>query len=193
MHAPPNCFVLAGGKSTRFGSNKSLAYIDERNMASVVANNMHIASGSAPRLIGADEHTSGALGLLSIAGSREGNGPLAALIDALEFADSGVVLIAPNDTPFFSSDSFIRLIASLDTSQADVAVAVDSCDVTLVHWLLSAWRKDSCLATIQEQYLRGVRSVHEAVIGLQVTTVAYEASLVRNINRVSDLSQDGTI
>ena len=48
-----DCFVLAGGKSTRFGTNKSLASIGSRHMAAVVANNLGNASGLSVRLIGA--------------------------------------------------------------------------------------------------------------------------------------------
>lgn len=96
-----DCFVLAGGKSSRFGANKSLASIGSRHMAAVVASNLRNASGTSVRLIGADVQTSSALELLSVAGSREGNGPLGAIVDALELSDSEFVVIAPNDTPFF--------------------------------------------------------------------------------------------
>jgi len=188
-----DCFVLAGGKSTRFGTNKSLASIGSRHMAAVVANNLGNAFGLSVRLIGADAQTSSALELLSVFGSREGNGPLGAIIDALELSDSVFVVIAPNDTPFFSAECFTRLIDCLDASNNDVAVAVDVEDETRVHWLLSAWRKTPCLLMLREQYQMGTRSVHEAVVGLQIGTVAYESALVCNVNSPEDLVDEGTI
>jgi len=188
-----DCFVLAGGKSTRFGTNKSLASVGSRQMAAVVASNLQNASGSSVSLIGADAQTSSALGLPSVFGSREGNGPLGAIIDALELSDSVFVVIAPNDTPFFSAECFTRLIDCLDASNNDVAVAVDVKDETRVHWLLSAWRKAPCLLMLREQYQMGTRSVHEAVTGLQIGTVSYESALVRNVNSPEDLVDEGTI
>jgi len=188
-----DCFVLAGGKSTRFGTNKSLASVGARYMAAVVASNLRSASGSSVSLIGADAQTSSALGLPSVFGSREGNGPLGAIIDALELSDSVFVVIAPNDTPFFSAECFTRLFDCLDASNIDVAVAVDAKDESRVHWLLSAWRKAPCLPMLREQYHSGTRSVHEAVIGLQIGTVAYESALVRNVNSPEDLGDEGTI
>ena len=188
-----DCFVLAGGKSTRFGTNKSLASVGSRHMAAVVASNLRNASGSSVSLIGADEQTSSALVLPSVFGSREGNGPLGAIVDALELSDSVFVVIAPNDTPFFSAQCFTRLFDCLDASNNDVAVAVDVEDETNVHWLLSVWRKAQCLPLLREQYQIGTRSVHEAVIGLQIGTVAYESSLVRNVNSPEDLVDEGTI
>ena len=193
MRESLDCFVLAGGKSTRFGTNKSLASVGARYMAAVVASNLRSASGSSVSLIGADAQTSSALGLPSVFGSREGNGPLGAIIDALELSDSVFVVIAPNDTPFFSAECFTRLIDCLDASNNDVAVAVDAKDESRVHWLLSVWRKATCLPLLREQYHSGTRSVHEAVIGLQIGTVAYESALVRNVNSPEDLVDEGTI
>ena len=188
-----DCFVLAGGKSTRFGTNKSLASVGSRHMAAVVAGNLQNAFGLSVRLIGADVQTSSALGLPSVFGSREGNGPLGAIVDALELSDSEFVAIAPNDTPYFSAECFTRLIDCLDASKNDVAVAVDVEDETNVHWLLAVWRKAPCLPLLREQYQIGTRSVHEAVTGLQIGTVAYESALVRNVNSPEDLGDDGTI
>ena len=192
VHESVDCFVLAGGKSTRFGANKSLASIGSRHMAAVVASNLQNASGSSVRLIGADVQTSSSLELLSVIGSREGNGPLGAIVDALELSDSDFVAIAPNDTPFFSAECFTGLIDCLDASNNDVAVAVDAEDETHVHWLLSVWRKATCLPILRDQYRIGTRSVHEATTGLQIGTVAYESALVRNVNSPEDLDE-GTI
>ncbi|MFM1761789.1 MAG: hypothetical protein RL478_1399, partial [Actinomycetota bacterium] len=66
MRESLDCFVLAGGKSTRFGTNKSLASVGARYMAAVVASNLRNASGSSVSLIGADAQTSSALGLPNV-------------------------------------------------------------------------------------------------------------------------------
>jgi len=185
-----SCFILAGGKSTRFGTNKSLALVGDQYMALVVAKNLQSAFGNAARLIGADENTSSELGLESVVGTREGNGPLAAIIDAMESTTSTFVAFAPNDTPFFTAHNYAALLAKLEDSKADVVVATDA---SQAHWLLSIWRKSSCMPILTKEFERGVRSVHGAVTELQVATVAFDAAAVRNINTVSDLLDRGTI
>jgi len=188
-----SCFILAGGKSTRFGTNKSLALVGDQYMASVVAKNLHSAFGSTAKLIGADESTSSELGLESVIGTREGNGPLAAIIDAMESTTSTFQAFAPNDTPFFTAQNFAALLAKLEDSKADVVVATDATDASQAHWLLSIWRKSSCMPILTNEFERGVRSVHGAVLDLQIATVAFDAAAVRNINTVSDLLDRGTI
>lgn len=188
-----SCFVLAGGKSTRFGTNKSLALVGDQYMALVVANNLQSAFGSTAQLIGADENTCSALGLKSVIGTREGNGPLAAIIDAMESTTSTFQAFAPNDTPFFTAHNYAALSAKLEDSKADVVVATDATDASQVHWLLSIWRKSSCMPILTKEFERGVRSVHGAVTDLQVAMVSFEDAAVRNINTVSDLFDRGTI
>ena len=188
-----SCFVLAGGKSKRFGANKSLALIDSQQMALVVANNLQDAFGIAARLVGADSLTSSEIGLDTFSGPREGNGPLAAIIDAIESSASSLIAFAPNDTPFFSADDFAALLTKMEASGSDVVVAVDDSDAPRTHWLLSIWRKASCLSILRKQYELGVRSIHGAVRELQISTVIYSAASVRNINTVSDMPDHGTI
>ena len=188
-----SCFILAGGKSTRFGTNKSLALVGDQYMALVVAKNLQSAFGGTAQLIGADENTCSELGLESVVGTREGNGPLAAIIDAMESTNSTFQAFAPNDTPFFTAHNFAALLAKLEDSKADAVVATDAADASQAHWLLSIWRKSSCMPILTNEFERGVRSVHGAVLELQIARVAFDAAAVRNINKVSDLFDQGTI
>ena len=162
-------------------------------MAKIVANNLRSAFGGTAQLIGADQQSSLELGLETFIGSREGNGPLAAVVDALEHAEQLIVAFAPNDTPFFTAHNFAALLAKLEDSKADVVVATDATDASQAHWLLSVWRKESCLPKLLVEYERGVRSVHGAVNDLHIASVSFDANLVRNVNAVSDLSDRGTI
>lgn len=186
-------FVLAGGKSSRFGVNKSLSLVGSQPMALVVANNLQTAFGSAALLVGADAETCNEIGLDSLTGPREGNGPLAAMIDAMESSANTLVAFAPNDTPFFSSDNFSALLAKIEQSGSDAVVVVDDLDSPRTHWLLSIWRIERCLITLRNEYDRGVRSIHGAVTGLQIATIMCGAASVRNINTVSDMPDQGTI
>ena len=111
----------------------------------------------------------------------------------MESSESSLIAFAPNDTPFFTAHNFAALLAKIEDSSADVAVAVDDTNATHVHWLLSIWRKSSCLPILRNEYDRGVRSVHGAVTALRIAPVAFDAVFVRNINAVSDLTDQGTI
>ena len=188
-----SCFILAGGKSTRFGKNKSLALLGDQYMASVVANNLQSACGSTAKLVGADEKTSIELGLESVIGARESNGPLAAIIDAMESTTSSLVAFAPNDTPFFSADNFAALLKKMGESGSDAVVVVGDSSASRTHWLLSIWRKEPCLSILRNEYERGVRSVHGAVTDLKISKVEFDAASVRNVNTVSELPNQGTI
>jgi molybdopterin-guanine dinucleotide biosynthesis protein A len=188
-----SCFVLAGGKSSRFGSNKSLAMVGTQHMAVVVANNLRSAFGGEVRLVGADPFTSSEIGLATILGPREGSGPLGAIVDAMESSESELIAFAPNDTPYFSSECFTALLLKIEESESDAVVVVDDSDSPRTHWLLSVWRKDPCLSVLRDEYESGVRSVHAAVNDLKITSVRCDAALVRNINTVSDMLDQGTI
>ena len=193
MIQPYSCFILAGGKSSRFGKNKSLAIVGGQQMALVVANNLQAAFDCAAQLVGADDQTSREVGLVSFSGPREGNGPLAAIVDSMECSESPLVAFAPNDTPFFTENDFAALRSKMDGVNTDVVVAVDDSNDAHAHWLLSIWSISSCLPTLLKEYDRGVRSVHGAVSELRVATVAFDAASVRNINAVLDLPEQGTI
>ena len=100
-------------------------------MALVVANNLQAAFGCAAQLVGADDQTSREVGLVSFSGPREGNGPLAAIVDSMECSESPLVAFAPNDTPFFTENDFAALRSKMDGVNTDVVVAVDDSNVIL--------------------------------------------------------------
>jgi len=68
----------------------------------------------------------GALGVTVVADSLEGYlGPLAGLLAGMEHADTELVVMVPCDSPFVPRDLVGRLVAGLDTVEADLAVAHD--------------------------------------------------------------------
>lgn len=186
-------FVLAGGKSSRFGSNKSLADFGGTPMVQRVADNLREAFGTSPRLLGADDSTMLALEYENYQGPREGNGPLSAMLDAFEIAESEFVAFAPNDTPNFLSSDFEKLFREISQDNAQVVVASDAQEHHRRHWLLSVWRKNGLIEHLSSQYSLGIRSVHEAVVGLHIQTVMFEPSKLLNVNYVSDMTGEGTI
>ena len=123
--------------------------------------------------------------LTFVSGSREGQGPLGAICDALEIASTEYVIFAPCDTPYFSPDSFIELANS--RFSADVVVAVDETEPQMRHWLLSCWNVKSVKDHLFSSYLSGERAIHRSVSNFQISEVRYPLSQVRNINSPQDL------
>jgi molybdopterin-guanine dinucleotide biosynthesis protein A len=177
-------FVFAGGTSSRFGSNKALFEIGGKPMIEWVAGNIGAAAQCDPIFVGTrDEASFSHSGVLI--GKREGTGPLGALCDALDSVDAQFVLVAPCDTPFFSSESFARLVARMTHFAA--VVAVDNERQDNAHWLLSCWHADACRKHLADQYDSGERAIHRAVSGLDIHFESFDERELRNINSPNDI------
>lgn len=149
-----------------------------------VAGNIAVAAHRNPIFVGACGDTNFSHSGVLI-GNREGTGPLGALCDALESATAEFVLVSPCDTPYFSSESFTRLVARMTHFAA--VVAVDSEQQDNAHWLLSCWNADACRKHLADQYDSGERSIHRAVSGLDIHFESFDERELRNINSPTDI------
>jgi molybdopterin-guanine dinucleotide biosynthesis protein A len=175
--------ILAGGNSSRFGSNKMLFAIDGMPMAARVASNL--CELGQVLLIGASTEVANSVSIDTYIGPREGQGPLGALVDAMYNCKHNFLLVSPCDTPFFEKQDFARLVEAL-TSDFDVAVAHDVRN----HWLLSCWNVSSSVKHLDDQFSGGERAIHRAVVGLRVVEVQFSENKTRNINTPKDLSNE---
>ena len=175
--------ILAGGNSSRFGSNKMLHPINGIPMVAKVASNLR-ELGSV-LLIGASTDVAISVSIDSYIGPREGQGPLGALVDAMNNSKYGFLMVSPCDTPFFEKQDFSRLIGAL-TPDFDVAVAHDVRN----HWLLSCWNVFSTAQHLDDEFSGGERAIHRAVAGLRVVEVQFSEDKTRNINTPLDLSNE---
>ena len=175
--------ILAGGNSSRFGSNKMLFAIDGMPMAARVASNL--CELGQVLLIGASTEVANSVSMDTYIGPREGQGPLGALVDALYNSKQEFLLVSPCDTPFFEKEDFSRLVLAL-TPDFDVAVARDVRN----HWLLSCWNVFSTAQHLDDQFSSGERAIHRAVTGLRVVEVQFSEDKTRNINTPKDLSNE---
>lgn len=121
--------VLAGGRGTRMGGlDKGLQPLRGEPLA------LHAARRLAPQasmlLMSANRHLDAyaALGAPFRANvvtdaSNDFDGPLAGLLAGLRAARTELVLCVPCDAPNFPADLAQRLVAALDTSHGDIAIA----------------------------------------------------------------------
>ena len=152
-------------------------------MAAKVAFNM--SEFGSVLLIGASSDVANSVSIDTYIGTREGQGPLGALVDAMYNSKHDFLLVSPCDTPFFEKQDFSRLIDAL-TPDFDAAVAHDVRN----HWLLSCWNVSSSVKHLDDEFSDGELAIHRAVDGLMVVEVQFSEDKTRNINTPLDLSNE---
>ncbi len=184
--------VLAGGRSSRFGSEKALAEMEGRPLLVHVLARLQPAcaavavsarAGSGAAVLGVR------LGLDLLHDDPLGpEGPLAGVRAGLAWAavrGAEALVVAPCDAPFLPEDLVSRLAKGLEGAKAAYAETVDG-----PQPLCSAWRV--ALLGDVEQALAGGK--HPAVIGflksLGAAAIAFaDARAFSNANRPDDLTR----
>ena len=136
---------------------------------------------------GPDERGRG-VGLSVVADRWPGEGPLGAIITALDHAAArgcGAVAVAACDLPWLDSavlDALITRYRSA-TPPADVVVA----RAERVEPLCAVWAC-SAAPVLRERFDDGERAVHRAITALRVVVVDVDARSVVNVNTADDLA-----
>jgi molybdopterin-guanine dinucleotide biosynthesis protein A len=178
----PTGVVLAGGASRRMGSDKALLSVDGVAMALRVA--AALAGGGCDPILcqGGDADRLTALGLEVAADSRPGDGPVIAILDALEGQRRDLVVCAC-DLPWLDAATVTRLITAGEADpSADVVVA---CDADGPH-LAAFWRAQA-RQSLEVLVAEGVRSYRAVLDRLRAVCVDVPASVVANVNKPEDL------
>ena len=183
--------VLAGGQGRRMGSiDKGLVLLRGQPMV------RHVIDRFAPQvaeiLINANRNIPEyeALGHLVIRDLVDGfAGPLAGLHAGLMRAEHALVATVPCDSPFLPEDLIARLSASLEASQAELAVART---FDQPHPVFALVRK-TVLPHLTQFLEGGGRKIDAWYATLKTVEVAFddEAEAFRNINTADELSQAG--
>jgi molybdopterin-guanine dinucleotide biosynthesis protein A len=175
--------VLAGGKSTRMGTDKAFVEVEGRPMAGRVAAALRAAGATEVLAIGGDLERLPSHGFDRAFPDRHpGEGPLGGVLTALAVAGHDVVVVLACDLPAASAESVVAVLQGL--GDHDVAVAMTDRREPL-H---GAWRASRCLPVLADAFERGERAVHRALALLDVgeVTVA-DPSTLRSVNRPADL------
>jgi molybdopterin-guanine dinucleotide biosynthesis protein A len=180
--------VLAGGRSSRFGSEKAMAQLQGRPLVAHVAAAIGATAVNAPSGSGAAAWARAA-GLAALPDPAEApRGPLAGVLAALDWAagrGAEAVLTAPCDTPFLPSDLGARLRAALTADAgAAYATAADG-----LHPLCAIWRSDRRVAVARMAAGERHPPMRDVLAALGAIAVAFEDPVAfRNLNRAEDLS-----
>jgi molybdopterin-guanine dinucleotide biosynthesis protein A len=174
--------VLCGGGSRRFGTDKALVEVDGRPMAERVAAVLESAGCAPVVFVGGDgDRLMSMTDREIVADSWPGEGPLGAVVDALQrFARLHVdgVVVAACDLPDLTVDA----VRSVVGAGGVIAVAVGE----RLHPSLTYW-PTSKAGEVEALFRSGHRAVHEALDVLGATRVAVPEEALRNVNRPSDL------
>lgn len=122
MAATTAGYVLVGGRSSRFGSDKALALWRGRPLALWVAERVRAVAGSVA-LVGNPEKYAG-LGLPVIPDAVEGFGPLAGVAAALGHTRAAWNLIVACDMPHLTREFLASLLSAAQDLAGDVLLPV---------------------------------------------------------------------
>lgn len=176
-------YVLAGGGSSRFGSDKATHLVDGKPMALWVAE--ALARYAAPiTLVGKRELHAG-LGLPLIQDSVIGAGPLAGIVTALTNAHKPWCLIAACDMPRLASAPLDTLVHMAGRTKSQ-AILLQTPDGRLQP--LCALYARAAHGPLSRALSKGVRKVTDALDGISWEVVEASDSVpLTNVNRPKDL------
>ena len=180
---PPAGAVLAGGRSSRMGTDKALVEVDGIPMVRRVADAL-LAGGCDPVWCqGGDTEQLAVLGLETHADPAPHVGPLAAIAAAIAAAAPADVVVCACDLPALDGDVVAALIHAGRPAGVLVAVASDEHGAHLAGWWSSA-----AAAPLAQLRREGVHSYREAVGRLDAVEVPVAPASLRNVNRPADLA-----
>jgi len=154
--------VLAGGASSRMGSDKALISLDGKRLIEVATSALHEAGAAEVFVVGGDGVQLRELGLRVVADRFPGEGPLGGVITALTAATHDVVAVLACDHVATEGVAVRSVVGALGS--ADVVVPVVDGRQQVLH---AAWRR-SVVGPLEQAYHNGARSIRAALDGLAV-------------------------
>lgn len=184
--------VLAGGASSRMGTDKAFVEIGGVPMVVRAVEALRTAGAAPVLVVGGDAVRLNALGLDALGDRYPGEGPLGGVITALGALDSygdaiDAVVTLPCDVISPDAAAVRRVLAGL-AAAADLLVPVGA---GVPQWAHAAWRR-RCLEPLTEAFARGVRALNEAAGLLRTVEVEVAGEgWFRDADRPEDLPAGG--
>jgi molybdopterin-guanine dinucleotide biosynthesis protein A len=159
-------YVLAGGASSRFGSDKALAKIGDQTVLSRVCRLVGDAAGEVRVVAPAGRYPEFAAKLVSDRWPGEGplGGITSALLETRETSGATWNLVVSCDMPFLTREWLAYLIGRLPGAEAEVVVPESGHGL---EPLCACWRTSGA-DRLQQALYEGVRKVTEAMKRLRV-------------------------
>ena len=190
--------VLAGGASSRMGTDKAFIEIDGVPMVVRAARALRAAGAEPTLVVGGDAARLEVLGLDAVGDRHPGEGPLGGVITALGTLDTHhgaieAVVTLPCDVISPDAAAVRRVLDGLAATAGDAAAGSPAADLVVPigagapQWAHAAWRR-GCLRPLSEAFERGVRAPREAARLLRTVEVEVPgAGWFRDADRPEDL------
>lgn len=144
--------ILAGGHSTRMGTNKALLPLGERTVIEYIVDEMHTISDEI--IINSNEpETYSYLGLPVVKDNYVDQGPLAGIEATLSQVDADIFLCSACDTPFINRDIYLYMLEQLTDYDAVIPIFKDK-----MHPLSGIYRQ-TIVSKLQKQLDKEERKV----------------------------------
>jgi molybdopterin-guanine dinucleotide biosynthesis protein A len=181
--------VLTGGSSRRMGRDKALITVSgSQPLAGLVRDALVFSGASDVFSVGGDAKALATLGVRSVPDRFPGEGPLGGIITALEQSASNLVVVLACDTPDITADVPGALVREI-TAHPSADVAVVTIDGRR-HPLNAVWRRDRCLAVLEDLFAQGERAPRMALSALNVHDVTdIDPGLVDDVDSPEDLDR----
>jgi molybdenum cofactor guanylyltransferase len=195
MPDPPLAAIVAGGRSTRFGSPKALAELRGRTLLDRVREALSLVD-AAPVLIADDEAAFHEFGLRIRPDAVPGSGPLGGIIAAIEWARSegrfGALCVAC-DTPLLPAALLRHLAVRARVSAGRIVVAEGPDGLEPLCAVYPAAAAGPLRARLQrrERVLHAaIRALDPVVVGLdEISGFGDPHSIFLNVNTPGELTR----
>ena len=181
--------VLAGGRSRRYGADKSLVHVGGVAMVRLVADALVAAGIPSVIALGGDEAALRELGLSVLADHHPGEGPLGALVTAFAEITADVLVVAACDLPALDG-TFVRSVLDELRRAPGAAAALARTD-RLEPLGAAAYRVTACAGPFRAAFDRGERSLQHVLSGVPTVLVDADPAVLLNVNHPSDRPQPG--
>lgn len=188
MAADPPPFtgaVLAGGRSSRMGTDKALLELRGRPMVMTAVEALRDAGAAEVFVIGGDGPALRALGLEVHPDDHPGQGPLGAILTAMRVAAHDPVMVLACDMPDVDGATVAAVVAALVADAvADVAAPVRAGR----RQILTAAYRARAASQLGAGFAVGERAPRRALGGLVVVEVTgLDAGRLADVDRPGDL------
>ena len=179
-------FILAGGQGRRMGyQDKGLVAYQNKPLIQHVIDKLTPQTQRISIIANRNIDTYQALGHPVFEDVESGfHGPLMGMLSAMTHSNAETMLFVPCDTPNLPSDLLAKLQHEMQSTQAEIVVAIDE---TQKQHAVVALVKQSLKTPLQDFLNRGERKVMKWNQSRKLATVTFNSANFANINSISEI------
>lgn len=187
VNAPFSIAILAGGQSSRMGTDKAFVKLKDKFLIEHVINAV-LGLSSDVSIIANEKEKYQTLGLAVYSDEYLNSGPLAGIHSALVHAQNQNVLILSCDSPFIQKELIAELINEIDGYDACVPVGDGKIyPLTAIYSKKCLLRLSNSLQKKQLKVKEVLQQLHTNFINFDETKSAFYTPSFINLNTLEDI------